>query len=84
VPFVRRQKPIEGRSRVVTSLRGDVVEVLDRLASKHETSRSEVVARIVERATAPAASPSESLEARRTPSLDYAMIAALAPCNPHR
>jgi hypothetical protein len=59
---VSRQRPVEDRQRVVTYLPGDVVGVLDRLAEKHGTSRSEIVARIVERATAPA-SPSEPPEA---------------------
>jgi hypothetical protein len=53
VPFVGRQKPITDRSRVVAYLPSEVVQKLDRLAVKHRTSRSEIVARVVLRAFEP-------------------------------
>jgi hypothetical protein len=56
VPFVSRQKPIEDRTRVVTYLPADQLRAIDALAGKYESSRSEIVAKIVAKALG---SPSE-------------------------
>jgi hypothetical protein len=53
--LVSRQRPIEGRSRVVAYLPEDLVQALDRVALKHNATRSEVVARLVERSLRDAA-----------------------------